>query len=54
MVLVALSVLCLVLGTSLAYAADRVPDRQAALEGVGGSLIVGGLFLIGSGLPLLR
>ena len=52
--LVALSVLCLILGASLAYAAGRIPVRQAALEGLGGSLIVGGLFLIGSRLPLFQ
>jgi hypothetical protein len=51
---VILSVICLVSGTALAGAAPKRPMQQAAFEGMGGTLIVGSLFLLGAGLPLFR
>jgi hypothetical protein len=41
----------LVLGASLAYAADRVPHRVELLEGGGGALLITGLALLGTLLP---
>lgn len=49
-----LSLLCLASGVTLAHVAPRRPMRQAAFESMGGSLIVGGLCLLGVGLPLFR
>ncbi|GJE13685.1 MULTISPECIES: hypothetical protein [Methylobacterium] len=49
-----LSLICLGLGLGLAAGALRVPQRSALLERTGGSLIVIGLGLLGSGLPLFR
>lgn len=52
--LVTSSVSCLVAGAVLAALAPRRPVAQATMEGLGGSLIVGGLCLLGSGLPLFQ
>jgi hypothetical protein len=41
------SVVTVVLGTGIAYAADRYPAQKAVLETVGGFLIIGGLSIIG-------
>ena len=49
-----LSLMCLVSGATLASTAPRQPRRQAAFESMGGCLIVGGLCLLGAGLPLFR
>ena len=49
-----LSLMCLVSGVALAAAAPHRPERKAAFERVGGGLIVGGLCLLGAGLPLFR
>ena len=48
-----LSAVCLVSGAALAYVAPRDPMRQATYEGLGGTLIVAGLVLIGAGLTVL-
>jgi len=42
----------LVLGAGLAGAASRVPSHAVTLERWGGSLLVGGLALLGALLPL--
>jgi hypothetical protein len=42
-----LSTISLVLGTAIAYTANRYPKRQAVMETVGGILLIGGLGLIG-------
>ena len=49
-----LSLMCLVSGATLAGTAPHRPMRQAAFESAGGCLIVGGLCLLGAGLPLFR
>jgi hypothetical protein len=49
-----LSLMCLVSGATLAGTAPDQPVRQAVFEGLGGSLIVAGLCLIGMGLPLFH
>lgn len=46
-----LSLICLVSGVTLAGAAPDRPVPQAACESMAGSLIVGGLCLLGFGLP---
>jgi hypothetical protein len=50
--LTALILTSLVLGTALAGAASRVPSHAVALERWGGTLLVGGLVLLGAVLPL--
>jgi hypothetical protein len=50
----AVSLASLLLGAALAYAADRFPSRLKLLEATGGALLVTGLALIGSGLPLVH
>ncbi len=47
----ALSVLSLLIGTSLAYAAQRVPSYNVRLEQSGGVLFILGLALVGTVLP---
>jgi hypothetical protein len=47
----ALSVLSLLLGTCLAYAAQRVPSYNARLEQSGGALFILGFALVGTMLP---
>jgi len=42
-----LSTISIVLGTAIAYMANRYPKRQALMETVGGVLLIGGLGLIG-------
>jgi hypothetical protein len=42
----------LTLGAALAGAASRVPSHAIALERWGGTLLVGGLALLGAVLPL--
>ena len=46
-----LSLTSLTAGSALAYAASRSPRRSAALETYGGLLLIGGLVLLGAGLP---
>jgi hypothetical protein len=47
MLLCGLSGLSLLLGTAVAYAADRHPSRKPTLEMWGGLLIIGGFALLG-------
>ena len=47
----AVSLLSVVLGASLAYAADRIPARVELMEGSAGVLLIAGLALLGSALP---
>jgi hypothetical protein len=42
-----LSTISLILGTAIAHLASGYPKRQAAMETVGGILLIGGLGLIG-------
>jgi hypothetical protein len=49
-----LSVMSLLLGAALACAATHVPSQIKLLESSGGTLMIAGLALIGSGLPILR
>lgn len=49
--LLALSLLSLVLGTSLACAAQKMPSYGVRLEQSGGVLFITGLVLVGSILP---
>ena len=48
-----LGAVSLLLGSALAYAAERVPARVELLEGSSGALLLAGLALIGSGLPFV-
>ena len=48
-----LSLVSLAAGGTLAYAACRFPGRSAELETYGGLLLIGGLVLLGAGLPRL-
>ena len=50
----ALSVLSLVLGTGLSAIASRDASQTAKLEAWGGTFLVAGLALLGSGLPLFH
>src|SRR4051812_29094697 len=45
------SLVSVLLGASLAYAADHVPARVELLESSGGALLIAGLALLGSALP---
>jgi hypothetical protein len=47
----ALSLLSIFLGTSLAYAAQRVPNYNVRLEQSGGALFILGFALVGAMLP---
>lgn len=49
-----LSLLALCSGAALAAKAARQPEAHGGIEGLAGSLIVCGLGLLGSGLPLFR
>jgi hypothetical protein len=46
------SLVSLVLGATIAVGAERYPGHAAAMETVAGVLLVGGLGLIGAGLPV--
>jgi hypothetical protein len=46
------SLISLILGGTIAVAAERYPDQVETLETVAGVLLVGGLGLIGAGLPI--
>ncbi|MEA2904264.1 MAG: hypothetical protein QOI12_1651 [Alphaproteobacteria bacterium] len=48
----ALSAVTLFLGAATAYAAEHVPSKLKLLESCGGALLVAGLALLGSALPL--
>jgi len=45
-----ISLVSILLGGALAYAAPRVPARQAWIEGGGGAFFVFGVALLGAGL----
>jgi hypothetical protein len=47
------SLASLVLGTATAVAAERYPGHVEALETAAGVLLIGGLGLIGAGLPVV-
>jgi hypothetical protein len=49
--ILALSLLSILLGTSLAYAAPRVPSYSLRLEQSGGAFFITGLVLVGTLLP---
>ena len=49
-----LSLTSLASGTLVTYWADRKPSARAHCELYGGLLLVAGLVLIGSGLPVFR
>jgi hypothetical protein len=53
--MVILSPFCLIAGVALAWLAPRpIAAQQAAVEATAGSLVIIGLFLIGTDLPLFR
>jgi len=49
----AVSVVSVLLGAAIACIADRFPDHVEALETSAGALLIGGLALLGSGLPVI-
>jgi hypothetical protein len=49
-----LSLMCLVLGVSMAHLAPDRPRSQALVESTAGCLVIFGLLIIGTGLPLFR
>jgi hypothetical protein len=49
--ILALSLLSILLGTSLAYAAPRMPSYSLRLEQSGGAFFITGLVLVGTLLP---
>ena len=49
----AVSLISLLLGATLAYTADRVPAHVEVLESSGGILLISGLALLGSALPVI-
>jgi putative Mn2+ efflux pump MntP len=49
----ALSLLSVIAGAAVAYYADRFPTHVEALETSAGVLLIGGLALLGSGLPAI-
>ena len=48
----AISLVSVVLGAAVAYAAERYPAHIETLETSAGVLLVGGFALLGSGLPV--
>ncbi len=48
------SLLCLLSGVSLTQVSPNRPASQALVESTAGCLVIFGLVLIGSGLPLFR
>jgi len=51
--LAAISLISVVLGATVAYVADRFPEHVEALETSAGVLLIGGVALLGSGLPAI-
>jgi hypothetical protein len=49
----AVVVISVVIGTTLAYFADRFPGHSEILELGGGALLVGGLAILGAAMPTL-
>ena len=52
--MIIVSVMCLIGGCALATRVPRTPVEQALTEGLAGSLIVLGLAVIGTALPLFN
>jgi hypothetical protein len=48
----AMSLISALLGNAVAYVADRFPANAATLETSAGVLLIGGLALLGSALPI--
>jgi len=48
-----MSVIGVGFGAAVAYAADRVPLHREALETAAGLLLIGGLALLGTALPII-
>ena len=48
-----ISLISVVLGATVAYVADRFPAHNAELETGAGILLIGGLALLGSALPVI-
>jgi hypothetical protein len=49
----AISLLSIALGASTATIAERQPDHKIFLEASAGVLLIGGLLLLGSALPVM-
>jgi len=49
----AASLISVVLGATVAYISDRYPAHIEVLETSAGVLLIGGLALLGSGLPVM-
>lgn len=49
----ALALVSLIAGGALAYAGERLPAQVQLLENTGGALLLAGLALIGSALPIM-
>ncbi len=47
------SLICLALGAPLAYFANRAHAHAEVLETIGGALLVAGIALVGSALPVI-
>ncbi len=47
------SLISVVFGATIAYVADRFPTHNEALETGAGILLIGGLVLLGSALPVI-
>jgi len=52
--MVILSLLCLAVGVALSDVASKRLLQQAAFETTAGCLLISGLVLVGTGLPLFR
>lgn len=52
-VLATLSAISVVLGAAVAQSADRFPARTELMETSAGALLIGGLMLMGAGLPAI-
>jgi hypothetical protein len=48
-----ISMISVAIGAAVAYAADRFPARTEALETGAGVLLIGGLALLGTALPVI-
>jgi len=49
----AMSMISVALGAAVAYVADRFPARSETIETCAGALLIGGLALLGSALPVI-
>lgn len=48
-----MSLIGIVVGAAIAYLAGRFPSHVEMLEAGGGALLIGGLALLGSAMPIL-